>query len=727
MTLEGDKPAAEPTPADSSPERPLPVDKVLPAVPLMAPVVTIQPHAPMPSAPPKGGGVPDLGGAIAPSALKRYKEAGSLLGEILVRNGDVPQEVCDRALQIQEEHGGQLGRILVSMGACTEVAIARALVDQVKRKSRTQDVSLAARANPEVAGLKVLTRPALTSALLFLCDCVAFATSIGAGFVVNRLWSGFWDFDEIFVIIPAITLSMSVFVFSELYSPLAKSPAEELRIIVLSTTIIHITIASIAVPRILLISQWCLLARFTWLVMTCFLTAFLRGWLRARFASTPGWGIPVLVLGAAKTGRLVVRTLKAQPRSGMKPVAVLDDDTTKQGTLRASFTNEVLDLRSITVAATSFMSESTRAALADELLGPESSAAPVEGARNTPPPPLSTVPPSTPSSAPPARKPRHNEEAFFGPESTRTALKISSERPSTYFPRGKFAEVEGVPIVGDLGLAPVFAKRLKIPYAILAMPGVDSNTLLEITERVGGQFSHLLVIPDLFGFATLGVPAKSIGGILGVEVRQQLLLPWPRLLKRIIDVTLTGLGGLCILPFLLLIALFIKLDSKGPVFYYQARLGRDGQYFKAYKFRTMHGDGESRLKAVLDSDPALREEYELYHKLRKDPRVTRFGRLLRKFSLDEFPQLWNVIKGDMSLVGPRPYIERELPEMEGQEKIILRATPGMTGMWQVSDRHTASFAWRVQVDVHYVRNWSPWLDMHILFKTIGVVLRGSGV
>jgi lipopolysaccharide/colanic/teichoic acid biosynthesis glycosyltransferase len=141
----------------------------------------------------------------------------------------------------------------------------------------------------------------------------------------------------------------------------------------------------------------------------------------------------------------------------------------------------------------------------------------------------------------------------------------------------------------------------------------------------------------------------------------------------------------------------------------------------------MHGDGESRLKQVLDADPELRKEYEVFHKLRKDPRVTRIGRVLRKYSLDEFPQLWNVIRGDMSLVGPRPYIERELPEMGGNEKLILRATPGMTGMWQVSDRNASSFAWRVQVDVHYVRNWSPWLDMYILAKTVGVVVRGSGV
>lgn len=669
-----------------------------------------------------------LGGAIAPSALKRNQQAGSFLAEILVKNGDVTQENVVKALAIQEEQGGQLGRILVGMGACSEAAIARALVEQLKMRSknRGQDASLAARAKPEVAGLQVLTRPALTTVVLFATDCFSFAAAAGLGFVVNKLWSGFWNWEDAWVVVPAILITMVCFIFLELYSPLAKSSPDELRITVTATALIQATIAAMAMPRILLISQWCVLARIAWLIGTWALVPIMRGVVRGRLASQPWWGIPVLVLGAAKTGRLVVRTLKAQPRNGLKPVAVLDDDANKQGTLRASFTNEVIDLRSISIAATNFMTESTRKALADELLGPDSGDAP------PPSNPSLLVPAPTPSAASVGRsssppEPLDQDDAFLGPESTRISIAPASERPSFYLPRGKFAEVEGIPIVGDLGLAPHFAKKLKIPYAVLAMPGVDSKRQLEIVERVGGQFSHLLVIPDLFGFATLGVPARSIGGILGVEVRQQLLLPWPRLLKRAIDVTATGIGGLLVLPFLLLIALLVKIDSKGPIFYWQARLGRDGQYFKAAKFRTMHGDGEARLKAILEADPALKAEYETYHKLKKDPRVTRVGRILRKFSLDEFPQLWNVIKGDMSLVGPRPYIERELPEMGGQEKIILRATPGMTGMWQVSDRNAASFAWRVQVDVHYVRNWSPWLDVYILAKTVGVVLKGSGV
>src|SRR5262249_11783749 len=418
------------------------------------------------------------------------------------------------------------------------------------------------------------------------------------------------------------------------------------------------------------------------------------------------------------------------------PVMLLDDDITKYGTLRASFTDENIDVYSVNSLASQFLTESQRAEIAKDIFGDEETSKQPISSDHLPvaaPVAQSAVETMTDdtdgamkASESPAPAPSTIGEGFFGPEDQKlTRSQITKD--AAQFPRGKFAEVDGVPLVGDLSLAPVLAQRLKIPYAVLAMPGVDSSKLLQIVERIGGKFTPLLIIPDLFGFATMGVPAKSLGGILGVEVRQQLLLPGPRLAKRCMDLALTFFGSIFVLPFLLLLALLIKLDSKGPVFYTQKRLGKDGTYFAAYKFRTMHGDGEARLKAILDADPALRAEYDIYHKLRKDPRVTRIGRILRKFSLDEFPQLLNVIKGEMSLVGPRPYIERELTEMSGQEKIILRAPPGMTGMWQVSDRNATPFAQRVQIDVYYVRNWSPWLDIHILAKTFGVVIKGSGV
>lgn len=628
------------------------------------------------------------------------------LGTILLSMGAVTQEQIDSALAAQEERGGQIGRILVSMGACSEAQISRAVFEQVKlRKKRGySDVSSAARANPEVAGLHVLNRPVLTSLVLVAVDASSLLLTALVGMLVDYfLADGFVLTSEMYVVVPTLLLCLVVYAFLDLYSPLAKSAPDELREMVLGTSLVHATMFILSLGGNLS-ARWHLTSKLSWWIATIALVPLLRALVRGKLSRTSWWGIPVIVLGAAKTGRLVVRTLQAQPRNGLKPVVLLDDDRAKHGTLLASQVNgKDVDVHSINVHAATFLSESMRAAFADELLGPD--AAPISSSApkdiESYPPPNAPIEHSTPGSAFPVK--------------------------SSLFPRGKFAEVEGVPLVGDLSLAPLLAEKLKIPYAIVAMPGQPSMKLLSIVERVGGKFSHLLVIPDLFGFATLGVPAKSVGSVLGVEVRQQLLLPWPTLAKRILDVTLTVVGGIFVLPFLVLIALLIKLDSKGPVFYMQKRLGRNGNYFSAAKFRTMHGDGEARLKQVLDADPALKAEYEVFHKLRKDPRVTRIGRILRKYSLDEFPQLWNVVRGDMSLVGPRPYIEREIPEMGGNEKLILRATPGMTGMWQVSDRNASSFAWRVQVDVHYVRNWSPWLDMYILAKTFGVVIRGSGV
>jgi lipopolysaccharide/colanic/teichoic acid biosynthesis glycosyltransferase len=693
---------------------------------------------PIPSAPKSVGMVPPIiripqGGLLGSSSPARGEGTGTLLCEILLRNGAVSQENIDRAIAAQEERGGQIGRILVSMGACTEEAIARALIEQlrVRKKSGGEDISTAARVNKDVAGLKVLTQPGRTVLVIFLTDLVALlvAAFLAGSIHWLRTYSelGQIDWTTWIVVGPSIALCMLTYLGLELYSPMAKSTPDEIRDIVFSTSLVHLGASLLSTLGNLPIVKWGVMVRGVWWLSTLFLVPVLRSLVRSRLSTQAWWGIPVCVLGAAKTGRLIVRTLKAQPRSGLKPVMLLDDDPSKIGTLRASFTNEVMDVYSVNVSAAHFMSESQRKALSEDIFG--AAAAHDDDDISASQPISSDHIPIASLSAP---APRASKMDVTGdgdivspdsgaPKSQRMTMDAS------LFPRGKFAEVDGVPVVGDLSLAPVLAQRLKIPYAVVAMPGVDSSKLLQIVERIGGKFSHLLIIPDLFGFATMGVPAKSLGGVLGVEVRQQLLLPGPRLAKRIMDGALTCFGTLFVLPFLLLIALLIKLDSKGPVFYTQKRLGRDGEHFKAYKFRTMHGDGEDRLKAILDADPQLRAEYEIYHKLRKDPRVTRIGRFLRKFSLDEFPQLLNVIKGDMSLVGPRPYLERELTEMGGQEKIVLRAPPGMTGMWQVSDRNATSFAQRVQIDVYYVRNWSPWLDIHILAKTFGVVIKGSGV
>jgi lipopolysaccharide/colanic/teichoic acid biosynthesis glycosyltransferase len=140
----------------------------------------------------------------------------------------------------------------------------------------------------------------------------------------------------------------------------------------------------------------------------------------------------------------------------------------------------------------------------------------------------------------------------------------------------------------------------------------------------------------------------------------------------------------------------------------------------------MHADADRRLQELLETSAPLRAEFEQFHKLSADPRITRVGRFLRKYSLDELPQLWNVVTGEMSLVGPRPYMEKEIPDMEQREAIVLRVRPGLTGIWQVTTRNEATFQERVTLDVQYVRNWSPWLDLYILARTVTVVVAGTG-
>jgi len=282
--------------------------------------------------------------------------------------------------------------------------------------------------------------------------------------------------------------------------------------------------------------------------------------------------------------------------------------------------------------------------------------------------------------------------------------------------------VEGVGVIGGLELG----RELGLRRAIIAMPGVSREKLLSIVEQYGGIFSHLILIPDLFGFSSLWVSAKDLGGVLGLEVRQQLLLPGPRFVKRAMDVIVSLVGSLLISPLVLVIAVLIKLDSPGPVLYGHTRIGQDGRWFKAWKFRTMLRNADQVLKEHLEKHPELREEWERYQKLRNDPRVTRVGRLLRKTSLDELPQLWNVLRGEMSLVGPRPIAQDQIRKYGEKFALYARVKPGITGLWQVSGRNETTFEERVALDTYYVRNWSIWLDLYILARTVWVVISCKG-
>ncbi len=219
---------------------------------------------------------------------------------------------------------------------------------------------------------------------------------------------------------------------------------------------------------------------------------------------------------------------------------------------------------------------------------------------------------------------------------------------------------------------------------------------------------------------------QQYGGLMSLEVRHTLLDPWAQALKRIIDIFGSGIAILLLSPFFLVVAALIYLDSPGRIFYRQKRLGKNGSPFTLVKFRTMHLNADKVLHSYLEKYPALRQEWDMYQKLQKDPRITRVGHLLRRFSIDELAQLWNVFIGEMSLVGPRPIMLNQ-QEIYGKNlRHYVRVLPGITGLWQISGRNQTSFARRTEFDVEYVMSWSVWLDIYILIRTVWVVLSRDG-
>ena len=281
---------------------------------------------------------------------------------------------------------------------------------------------------------------------------------------------------------------------------------------------------------------------------------------------------------------------------------------------------------------------------------------------------------------------------------------------------------EASPDEKSLAEATKLSQRFGVETVIFAMPHTRREHLAKLVNWASLVFPNVTVVPNLDGVANSGVVARDLAGVFGVEIRYNLLDPRVRRIKRTLDLLTTAAGGIVVLPLLLVLCLLVRLESGGPIFYADKRMGRDGQLFSCLKFRTMVPDAEAALRRILEKDPDARKEYAKYHKLRDDPRVTRVGRLLRKTSLDELPQLWNVLKGEMSLVGPRPYLPRESGDIGVTQSDILRVYPGMTGPWQVSGRNNASFAERVKMDVHYVRDWSVWLDIVLLARTIKALI-----
>lgn len=246
------------------------------------------------------------------------------------------------------------------------------------------------------------------------------------------------------------------------------------------------------------------------------------------------------------------------------------------------------------------------------------------------------------------------------------------------------------------------------------------------TRILNRHFQKVILVREADKFGSLWVEPRDLDGNLGLEFSYHLLGNTAIWSKRCLDILGSLVIFVIICPLLVILGLLIAIESPGPVVFFQERLGQNMRRFRVLKFRTMLNNAEPLLEKFLQENTLARAEYEKYHKLRHDPRVTRVGKWLRKYSLDEFPQLWNVLRGEMSLVGPRAYMPSELEEIGEYAPVILRVRPGITGWWQVMGRHQTSFRQRLQKDEYYISNWSFWMDIYIIMKTVWVVLTASG-
>ena len=281
---------------------------------------------------------------------------------------------------------------------------------------------------------------------------------------------------------------------------------------------------------------------------------------------------------------------------------------------------------------------------------------------------------------------------------------------------GKFSDAEAV------------IKKYNIPNVLVCAPGLEPRKLVTLINKLQILVEKVTFVPELFGIPAANIQARGLMNeqTLILEVKNNLAQRRNRLFKRIFDITATVIGGLLILPVIAIVAILIYLDSPGPIVFGHKRVGQGGKEFPCYKFRSMVPNAQEALEIYLKENPEAREEWERDFKLKDDPRVTKIGKFLRKTSLDELPQLWNVLIGDMSLVGPRPIVRAEVEKYGEYINDFYLVPPGITGVWQVSGRSDTTYEERVLMDSWYVHNWSVWIDIVYLVKTVLAVLKGKG-
>jgi len=288
------------------------------------------------------------------------------------------------------------------------------------------------------------------------------------------------------------------------------------------------------------------------------------------------------------------------------------------------------------------------------------------------------------------------------------------------------SKINGIEVLGKLSEIEKWMKKTSSEDVIIAIPTIKEDKLKSFVEKCEPIAKNINFVSRFGLFSLYNLRTEHINSFLLISMKGRLLSSWLVTIKD----TYERLAVAIISPFLAIltciISILIKLDSPGPVFFRQERLGKDGKKFKLLKFRTMYKNSDEILKRFLSENPEMREEWEKFRKIRgKDPRVTHLGKFLRKWSIDEIPQLFHVLKGEMSLVGPRPYIPGEL-ENNSSFKIITKVKPGVTGLWQISGRNLLTFEDRIKLDEFYIRNWSLWQDFVIILKTIKTILKGEG-
>lgn len=290
--------------------------------------------------------------------------------------------------------------------------------------------------------------------------------------------------------------------------------------------------------------------------------------------------------------------------------------------------------------------------------------------------------------------------------------------------RDRYLGLRVVRTVGDDGRTLVALGR-ELDVRIL-VDCRDPRLLRAQMPELTRWYRHVESIPMSESFPVFGSRIVAFGGYGGVEMVNQGRMSFVLLEKWLLDKVLAIVALILLSPFFIALPLLIRLTSKGPVFYRQNRLGLRGKPIRVWKFRSMYADADERLKAILANDPAAAAEWKANFKLQNDPRITPLGKILRKTSLDELPQLFNVFAGDMAIVGPRPIVKAEVAYYGSAYEVFSSVLPGITGLWQASGRSDTDYDQRVALDVQYVLNWSPWLDIWIIIKTFFAVLTMHG-